>query len=98
MFHDVLILSCHRQLGWKHVRVRRELGKAVCFSDCSAADAENRYLECASYQDSRFSITQMQRDCGMQAVPTLQSSSAQTQWYAETKIRVKSKGWFMMSF
>ncbi|XP_028259767.1 dynein axonemal intermediate chain 3 [Parambassis ranga] len=67
-----------REKALQYVRLQREVGKAVSFSDCSAADAKEHYLECASYQDSRFSITQMQRDCGTQAVPTLQSSSAQT--------------------
>lgn len=72
---------CH-QLCYKFSRVRRKFGAQVCFSDRNVADG---YLECASYQDSRFSIKQMQRDSGMQAVPALQSSSAQTQWYASIK-------------
>ncbi|XP_070765575.1 dynein axonemal intermediate chain 3 [Enoplosus armatus] len=65
---------------FKFSRGRRKFGAPVCFSDRNAADAKDGYLECASYQDSRFSIKQMQRDCGIQAVPRLQSSSAQTQW------------------
>ncbi len=76
---------CH-QLSYKFSRVRRKFGAPVCFSDRNAADG---YLECASYQDSRFSIRQMQRDCGMQAVPALQSSSAQTQWYASKSLHIK---------
>ncbi|XP_042368184.1 dynein axonemal intermediate chain 3 [Plectropomus leopardus] len=68
------------KLWYKFSRVRRKFGAPVCFSDRNIADAKDGYLECASYQDSRFSIKQMQRGCGMQAVPRLQSSSAQTQW------------------
>ncbi|KAG8003354.1 WD repeat-containing protein 63, partial [Nibea albiflora] len=68
------------KLSYKFSRVRRNFGSPVCFSDRNAADAKDGYLECSSYQDSRFSIKQMQRDCGMLAVPRLQSSSAQTQW------------------
>ncbi|XP_026201778.1 WD repeat-containing protein 63 isoform X2 [Anabas testudineus] len=68
------------KLLYKFSRVRRKFGEPVCLSDRNTADAKDSYLECASYQDSRFSIKQMQRDCGMQAVPRLQSSSAQTQW------------------
>uniref|UniRef100_A0A3B5AIP0 WD repeat domain 63 n=1 Tax=Stegastes partitus TaxID=144197 RepID=A0A3B5AIP0_9TELE len=60
--------------------MRKKFGRPVCFSDLNAADAKDSCVECASYKDSRFSIKQMQRDCGMQAVPRLQSSSAQTQW------------------
>nr|XP_019954018.1 PREDICTED: WD repeat-containing protein 63 isoform X2 [Paralichthys olivaceus]XP_019954019.1 PREDICTED: WD repeat-containing protein 63 isoform X2 [Paralichthys olivaceus] len=59
---------------------RRMFGGPVCFSDSNAADDKYGNLGCPSYQDSRFSIKQMQRDCGTQAAPTLQSSSAQTQW------------------
>ncbi|XP_029285354.1 LOW QUALITY PROTEIN: dynein axonemal intermediate chain 3 [Cottoperca gobio] len=68
------------KLWYKFSRVRRKFGAPVCFSDRNIADAKDDYQHCASYQDSRFSIKQMQRDCGMQAVPRLQSSSAQTQW------------------
>ncbi|XP_071342532.1 dynein axonemal intermediate chain 3 isoform X2 [Trachinotus anak] len=68
------------KLWYKFSRVRRRFGVPVSFSDRNTADAKDGYLECASYQDNRFNIKQMQRDCGMQAVPRLQSSSAQTQW------------------
>ncbi|XP_030289808.1 dynein axonemal intermediate chain 3 [Sparus aurata] len=69
-----------KKLCYKFSRVRRKFGAPVCFSDRNVADAKDGFLECVSYQDSRFSIKQMQRDCGVQAVPRLQSSSAQTQW------------------
>ncbi|XP_037626290.1 dynein intermediate chain 3, axonemal isoform X1 [Sebastes umbrosus] len=74
------------KLWYKFSRVRRKFGAPVCFSDRNTADAKDGYLECASYQDSRFSIKQMQRDCGIQAVPILQSSSAQTQWKFQRNI------------
>ncbi|KAM7388182.1 hypothetical protein PAMP_024376 [Pampus punctatissimus] len=74
------VKETREKLWYKFSRVRRKFGIPVCFSDRSTADAKDGYLECASYQDSRFSIKQMQRDCGMQAVPRLRSSSAQTQW------------------
>lgn len=76
------------QLRYKFSRVRRKFGAPVCFSDRNTADAKDGHLECASYQDSRFSIKLMQRDCGMQAVPRLQSSSAQTQWYASKSVHI----------
>lgn len=69
------------QLQYRFSRVRRKFGAPVCFSDRNTADAKDGHLECAAYPDSRFSIKQLQRDCGIQAVPTLQSSTAQTQWY-----------------
>uniref|UniRef100_A0A3Q1GZC3 Dynein axonemal intermediate chain 3 n=1 Tax=Acanthochromis polyacanthus TaxID=80966 RepID=A0A3Q1GZC3_9TELE len=75
------VTETREKLCYKFSRVRRKFGVPVCFSDRNTAAAKDSYLECASYQDSRFSIKQMQRDCGTQAVPRLQSSSAQTQWY-----------------
>ncbi|XP_044056933.1 dynein axonemal intermediate chain 3 isoform X2 [Siniperca chuatsi] len=80
------IKETREKLWYKFSRVRRKFGVPVCFSDRSTADAKGGYLECVSYQDSRFSIIQMQRDCGIQAVPRLQSSSAQTQWKVQRNI------------
>ncbi|XP_041790507.1 dynein intermediate chain 3, axonemal [Chelmon rostratus] len=74
------IKETRKKLWYKFSRVRRKFEVPVSFSDRNTADAEDGYLACASYQDSRFSIKQMQRDCGVQAAPTQQSSSAQTQW------------------
>ncbi|KAM7011894.1 dynein axonemal intermediate chain 3 [Tautogolabrus adspersus] len=74
------VKETREKLCFKFSRVRRKFGAPVCFSDRNAADAKDAFLECPSYKDSRFSIKQMQRDCGIQAVPKLQSSSAQTQW------------------
>ncbi|XP_054459355.1 dynein axonemal intermediate chain 3 [Anoplopoma fimbria] len=80
------VKETREKLWYKFSRVRRKFGVPVCFSDRNTADAKDGYLECASYQDSRFSIKQMQRDCGMQAVSRLQSSSAQTQWKLQRNI------------
>lgn len=68
------------QLQYTFSRERRSFGRPVCFSDRSAADAQSGLIGCASYQDSKFSIKRVQLDFGIQAIPTLQSSSAQTQW------------------
>ncbi|TNN38214.1 WD repeat-containing protein 63 [Liparis tanakae] len=64
---------------YKIFKVNRKLGLPISFSDRSSADAKDGYLEWAPYEDGRVSIRLMQRDCGTQAVSTLQSSSAQTQ-------------------
>ncbi|XP_051803637.1 dynein axonemal intermediate chain 3 isoform X2 [Acanthochromis polyacanthus] len=80
------VTETREKLCYKFSRVRRKFGVPVCFSDRNTAAAKDSYLECASYQDSRFSIKQMQRDCGTQAVPRLQSSSAQTQWRFQKNI------------
>uniref|UniRef100_A0A3B5ALS7 WD repeat domain 63 n=1 Tax=Stegastes partitus TaxID=144197 RepID=A0A3B5ALS7_9TELE len=78
---DESVTETRKKVCYKFSRMRKKFGRPVCFSDLNAADAKDSCVECASYKDSRFSIKQMQRDCGMQAVPRLQSSSAQTQWY-----------------
>ncbi|AWP10639.1 putative WD repeat-containing protein 63 [Scophthalmus maximus] len=74
------VKETREKLLYKFSRVRRELGKPVSFSDRNTADAKDGNLGFASYEDSRFSIKLMQRDCGTQAVSRLQSSSVQTQW------------------
>lgn len=80
------VKETREKLWYKFSRVRRKFGAALSFSDRSTADVKDGYLECASYQDSRFSIKQMQRDCGMQAVPKLHSSSSQTQWKCQKNV------------
>jgi len=86
---SLFCLYCPHQLRYKFSRVRRKFGMPVCFSDNNTADSKDSYLECPSYQDSRFSIKQMQRDCMVQAVPRLQSSSTQTKWYANKSVHMK---------
>lgn len=53
----------------------------VSLSDRNVIDVKDGHLECVSYQDRRFNIKLLQRDCGVQAIPIVQSSSAQTLWY-----------------
>ncbi|XP_015237343.1 PREDICTED: WD repeat-containing protein 63 [Cyprinodon variegatus] len=57
------------------ISLERELGLPVCFTDFTRADSE---LGCTSYQDSRFNIKILTRDCGIQAVPEEQTNSSQT--------------------
>uniref|UniRef100_A0AAV2KRL2 WD repeat-containing protein 63 n=1 Tax=Knipowitschia caucasica TaxID=637954 RepID=A0AAV2KRL2_KNICA len=68
------------KLSYKFSRVRRKFGTAYSFSDCNPGDVKDGYQEFPLYEDSRFSIKQLQRDAGMQAVPQCCSSSTQTQW------------------
>uniref|UniRef100_A0A8D3BUF2 Dynein axonemal intermediate chain 3 n=1 Tax=Scophthalmus maximus TaxID=52904 RepID=A0A8D3BUF2_SCOMX len=82
------VKETREKLLYKFSRVRRELGKPVSFSDRNTADAKDGNLGFASYEDSRFSIKLMQRDCGTQAVSRLQSSSVQTQWYASKSVHM----------
>ncbi|XP_057697314.1 dynein axonemal intermediate chain 3 isoform X4 [Corythoichthys intestinalis] len=68
------------KLKYKFSRVRTKFGKPVSLSDRNVMDAKDGCVECASYQDRRFNIKLLERDCSVQAIPLLQSSSAQTQW------------------
>ncbi|XP_056270650.1 dynein axonemal intermediate chain 3 [Pseudoliparis swirei] len=63
---------------YKILKVNRQFGLPINFSDRNAADAKDGNLGWAPYEDSRSSIRLTQRDCGTQAVSTLQSSSTQT--------------------
>ncbi|KAF7662162.1 hypothetical protein LDENG_00244860 [Lucifuga dentata] len=77
---DESVKESRDKLKFNFSRERRKFGAPVCFSDRNVADAKDGYIECTSYQDHRFSIKHMEIDCGMQCVPKLQSSSAQTEW------------------
>ncbi|KAM4549120.1 dynein axonemal intermediate chain 3 [Odontesthes bonariensis] len=80
------VKETREKLRYKFSRVRRKFEMPVCFSDHNTADSKDSFVECPSYQDSRFSIKQMQRDCMVQAVPKLQSSSSQTKWKTQRNI------------
>ncbi|XP_019749897.1 dynein axonemal intermediate chain 3 [Hippocampus comes] len=68
------------KLLYKFSRARRNFGIPVSLSDRNVTDVKDGILECVSYQDRRFNIKLLQRDCGVQAIPIVQSSSAQTLW------------------
>ncbi|XP_046905383.1 dynein axonemal intermediate chain 3 [Hypomesus transpacificus] len=68
------------RLKYKISRARREFGAPVCFSSRNAADAKDGHMECSSYQDRSFSLRQMERQSGVQAIPALHCSSTQTIW------------------
>ncbi|KAK0131724.1 WD repeat-containing protein 63 [Merluccius polli] len=65
------------KLRFKFSRARRGFGAPVSFSDRVAGDDVHT---CVSYKDDKFSLKRKERECGVQAIPSLQTSSAQTQW------------------
>nr|XP_020458559.1 WD repeat-containing protein 63 isoform X1 [Monopterus albus] len=85
------VIETRGKLLYKCSRVRKKFGAPVSFSDRNTTDANDGYLACTSYQHSSFSIKQMQKDCMIQAVPRLQSSSAQTQWKYQKNISTQYK-------
>uniref|UniRef100_A0A3Q2NPF8 Dynein axonemal intermediate chain 3 n=1 Tax=Fundulus heteroclitus TaxID=8078 RepID=A0A3Q2NPF8_FUNHE len=72
-----LLSPCPHQLKLQ-LRVDRTFRMPLSFSDHNSADAKDSHVQCAPYQDSRFSIKKLQSDRGTQAVPRLQSKSCQT--------------------
>ncbi|XP_066528907.1 dynein axonemal intermediate chain 3 isoform X2 [Hoplias malabaricus] len=74
------VMDTRPRLRYKISRARREFGAPVRFSDCGAAKLKDCFVECGSYQDKSLSIRRMEKQCGVQAVPSTQSSSTQTVW------------------
>uniref|UniRef100_M4A9U3 Dynein axonemal intermediate chain 3 n=1 Tax=Xiphophorus maculatus TaxID=8083 RepID=M4A9U3_XIPMA len=60
------------------LRVDRAVQSKVCFSDRDCAESKDGHLECTSYEDSKFKIKKLLTDCGVQAVPMIQTNSCQT--------------------
>ncbi|XP_034036690.1 WD repeat-containing protein 63 [Thalassophryne amazonica] len=73
------VKESREKVRFRFSRVRREFGRPVCFSDSNAADNKDRHINIPSYEDSRFNIKKMQRECSLQGVPNFQSSSTQTE-------------------
>ncbi|CAH2310444.1 WD repeat-containing 63 [Pelobates cultripes] len=61
-------------------RIHREFGSPVTFGDRNASEVRDGYIDCASYQDKRFSIQYKERDAGIQAIASIQNQSTQTKW------------------
>lgn len=69
------------QLRYKISPLLRRCGAPVCFSDRSALDGKEGFVECPSYQDKSFSIREMERHTPIQASGDTKHSSTQTLWY-----------------
>lgn len=76
-----LFLCLSVQLRYKISPLMRHCGAPVCFSDRSALDGKDGYVECPSYEDKSFSIRQMERHTAVQASGDTKHSSTQTLWY-----------------
>ncbi|ROL01490.1 WD repeat-containing protein 63 [Anabarilius grahami] len=68
------------RLRFKISPLMRHCGAPVCFSDRSALDGKDGYVECPSYEDKSFSIRQMERHTAIQASGDTKHSSTQTLW------------------
>ncbi|XP_073678880.1 dynein axonemal intermediate chain 3 [Garra rufa] len=68
------------RLRYKISPLLRRCGAPVCFSDRSAEDGKEGFVECPSYQDKSFSIIEMEKDMAIQASSDTKHSSTQTLW------------------
>ncbi|XP_036377329.1 dynein intermediate chain 3, axonemal [Megalops cyprinoides] len=73
-------VESRERIKYKISRVRRQFGAPILFSDRNALETTDGFIECLPYQDKNFSLLMMERNTGIQAVPTLKSSSTQTKW------------------
>lgn len=75
-------LSCSRvfQVTYMISRKRSDFGASVKFSDQNASTVKDAYIECTAYPDKNFTLKQLERDVGMQAVPQIRDTSTQTRW------------------
>ncbi|KAG8519517.1 WD repeat-containing protein 63 [Galemys pyrenaicus] len=69
-----------KQITYMISRKREEFGSKIKFSDQNASSVKDAYIECTSYPDKNFTIKQLEKDVGMQVVPTVKDISTQTRW------------------
>lgn len=61
-------------------RKRSKFGAPVTFRDHNASSVKDVYIECASYVDKNFVLTQVEKDMGLQVIPEVTDISTQTKW------------------
>ncbi|XP_040607574.1 dynein intermediate chain 3, axonemal [Mesocricetus auratus] len=61
-------------------RKRSQFGAPVTFRDQNASSVKDAYIECASYPDKNFTLTQVERDIGLQVIPEVKGTGTQTKW------------------
>uniref|UniRef100_A0A8D1Q8Z9 Dynein axonemal intermediate chain 3 n=1 Tax=Sus scrofa TaxID=9823 RepID=A0A8D1Q8Z9_PIG len=67
-----------KQVTYMISRKRSDFGASVKFSDQNASTVKDAYIECTAYPDKNFTLKQLERDVGMQAVPQIRDTSTQT--------------------
>lgn len=62
-------------------RKRSEFGAPVTFRDQNASSIKDAYIECPSYPDKNYALTQVERDVALQVIAEVKDTSTQTKWY-----------------
>ncbi|CAO2600369.1 Dynein axonemal intermediate chain 3 [Lemmus lemmus] len=69
-----------RQATYMISRKRSKFGAPVTFRDHNASSIKDAYIECASYLDKNYTLTQVEKDVGLQVIPEVKGTSTQTKW------------------
>nr|XP_048309620.1 dynein axonemal intermediate chain 3 [Myodes glareolus] len=69
-----------RQVTYMISRKRSQFGAPVAFRDQNASSVKDAYIECASYLDKNYTLTQVEKDIGLQVIPEVKGTSTQTKW------------------
>ncbi|EGW11115.1 WD repeat-containing protein 63 [Cricetulus griseus] len=67
-----------RRVTYMISRKRSKFGAPVTFRDHNASSVKDVYIECASYVDKNFVLTQVEKDMGLQVIPEVTDISTQT--------------------
>jgi hypothetical protein len=62
-------------------RKRSEFGAPVTFSDQNASSVKDAYIECTSYPEKNYTLSQVEKDVGLQVIAEVKDTSTQTKWY-----------------
>ncbi|KAL1772377.1 WD repeat-containing protein 63 [Sigmodon hispidus] len=69
-----------RRITYMISRKRSEFGAPVTFRDQNASSIKDAYIECTSYPDKNYTLTQVEKDVGLQVIPEVKGTSTQTKW------------------
>lgn len=75
-----LCCLCVFQVTYMISRKRNKFGAPVAFRDQNASSVKDAYIECASYVDKNYTLTQVEKDIGLQVIPEVKGTSTQTKW------------------
>lgn len=67
-------------------RKRREFGIGCKFED---RDAQDGFLECRPFRDANYEISRMELEIGIQAIPYLNNTTAQTDWFRPLNMAIQ---------
>ncbi|KAM6168306.1 dynein axonemal intermediate chain 3 [Erethizon dorsatum] len=69
-----------KQVTYMISRKRSDFGAPITFSDQNASSVKDAYIECTAYPDKNFTLKQLEKSVGMQAIPQVKNISTQTKW------------------